>query len=49
MLSHFSFCSKTLFRVRATVAERIEREDVPSVQIREKRQVKTKQEREPDR
>ena len=36
-------------RVRETVAERIERGDVPSVQIREERQVKAEQQRDPER
>lgn len=36
-------------RVRDNVAERIERGDVPSVQIREERQIKTEQQRGPER
>lgn len=36
-------------RVREAVAERIERGDVPSVQIREERQVKAEQQRDSER
>lgn len=36
-------------RVRQNVAERIERGDVPSVQIREERQIKVEQQRDPER
>ncbi|NKC11793.1 MAG: hypothetical protein GKR94_06285 [Gammaproteobacteria bacterium] len=42
-------CAIVMARVRETVAERIERGDVPSVQIREERQVKAEQQRDPER